>query len=361
MESSQFFGISSVAYILAMVAYIAYLVFKNSTIGIIATTITSIGFFSQTIAFFLRWKEFHDLSQMGWIRSIPLTNLYESLIFFVWCLILGYLIIEWRYKNRSFGAFITPIAGMALAFIDISGMTKDIQPLVPALQSNWLLVHVIMSFIAYSAFAISFATAIMYLAVTTDNRKSGAYIFWTLTLGIFFSILIAMGIDFLTFKVAAKTPEALIKSYLFKATFRSESGAIVIISYLASASLLLILWRYGTILKRIIESFGISPGILDDLTYKSIAVGFPIFTLGGLIFGAIWADQAWGKYWSWDPKETWSLILWFVYAFYLHARFLRGWRGNKIAIVAVIGFICTIFTYLGVNLLLSGLHAYGSQ
>lgn len=359
MDSSQFFGISSIAYILAMVAYIAYLVFRNSTVGIIATTITVVGFVSQTIAFFIRGKEFYDIGQMGIMRAIPLTNLYESLIFFVWCLILGYLIIEWKYKNRSFGAFITPIAGMALAFIDISGMDKNIHPLIPALQSNWLLAHVTLSFIAYATFAISFATAIMYLAVTTDNKKSGAYIFWTITLGIFISILIAMGIDFLTFKVAARTPEAFIKSYLFKATFRSASGLIVLFSYAASAVFVYLVWRYGYSLKKLIESFSISPDLLDDLTYKNIAIGFPIFTLGGLIFGAIWADQAWGKYWSWDPKETWSLITWFVYAFYLHARFLRGWRGHKIAIVAVIGFVSTVFTYLGVNLLLSGLHSYG--
>lgn len=361
MDSSQFFGISSIAYILAMVAYIAYLVLKNSTIGIIATTITSVGFISQTIAFFMRGKEFYDIGQMGIMRAIPLTNLYESLIFFVWCLILGYLIIEWKYKNRSFGAFITPIAGMALAFIDISGMDKNIHPLIPALQSNWLLAHVTLSFIAYATFAISFATAIMYLAVTTDNKKSGAYIFWTITLGIFFSILIAMGIDFLTFKIAAKTPEAFIKSYLFKATFRSSSGAVILFSYAIAIAFVFLVWRYGHVIKKLIESFSISHDLLDDLTYKSIAIGFPVFTLGGLIFGAIWADQAWGRYWSWDPKETWSLITWFVYAFYLHARFLRGWRGHKIAIVAVIGFISTIFTYLGVNLLLSGLHSYGGM
>lgn len=359
MDSSQFFGISTVAYILAMIVYIAYLAFKNSTIGIIATTITSIGFASHTAAFFMRWKEFYDISQMGIIRSIPLTNLYESLIFFVWCLILGYLIIEWKYKNRSFGAFITPIAGMALAFIDISGMEKGIQPLVPALQSNWLLVHVVLSFIAYATFAIAFATAIMYLAVTTDNKKSGAYIFWTVTLGIFMSILIAMGIDFLAFKIAVSSPDAFIKSYLFKATFRNDSGLIIFLSYIAAAVFVFVVWKYGHNLKRVIESFSISKDILDDLTYKNIAIGFPIFTLGGLIIGAIWADQAWGRYWSWDPKETWSLILWFVYAFYLHARLLRGWRGKKIAIVSVIGFITTLFTYLGVNLLLSGLHAYG--
>ncbi len=361
MDSSQLYGIASIAYILAMVAYISYLVFKNSTLGVIATTITAVGFVSHTLAFFLRWKEFYDIGQMGILRATPLTNLYESLIFFVWCLILGYLIIEWKYKNRSFGAFVTPIAGMALAFIDISGMSKGIQPLVPALQSNWLLAHVTMSFLSYAAFAISFATALMYLIVTTDDKKSGAYIFWTVALGTFMSVLIAMGLDFLTFKIAVKTPEAFIQSYLFKASYRSSSGAVVLISYIASAVFIFLIWKYGFILKKMITSFSISADMLDDLTYKNIAIGFPIFTLGGLIFGAIWADQAWGKYWSWDPKETWSLITWFVYAFYLHARFLRGWRGSKIAMVAVIGFVCTVFTYLGVNLLLSGLHSYGGQ
>jgi cytochrome c-type biogenesis protein CcsB len=361
MDSSQFFGISSIAYILAMVAYIAYLAFKKTGIGIVATTTTAIGFLSHTIAFFMRWKEFNDIGQMGLLRSIPLTNLYESLIFFVWCLILGYLVIEWKYKNRSFGAFITPIAGMAMAFIDISGMTKDIHPLIPALQSNWLLAHVTMSFIAYAAFAISFATAIMYLALTEDDRKNWAYIFWTVTFGMFLAILIAMGIDFLTFKIMAKSPEAFIRNYLFKSTFRSSSGVIVLLSYTALAVFVFSVWRYGYILKKLISSFSITQDMLDDLTYKNIAIGFPVFTLGGLIFGAIWADQAWGRYWSWDPKETWSLITWLVYAFYLHARHLRGWRGKRIAAVAVIGFVSTIFTYLGVNLLLSGLHSYGGM
>ncbi len=361
MDSSQFFGIASISYILAMVFYIAYLVLKNSTVGIVATTITCVGFLSHTAAFFMRWKEFYDIGQMGVLRAIPLTNLYESLIFFVWCLILGYLIIEWRYKNRSFGAFITPIAGMALAFIDISGMSKDIHPLIPALQSNWLLAHVTLSFLSYATFALSFGTALMYLAVSTDDRKSGAYLFWTVTLGIFISVLLAMGFDFFVFKITVKSPEAFIKSYLFSATFRNSSGLVAGVSYVASLVIIFIVWRYGYKLGKLIASFSISKEVLDDLTYKNIAIGFPIFTIGGLIFGAIWADQAWGKYWTWDPKETWSLITWFVYAFYLHARFLRGWRGRKIAILAVIGFISTIFTYLGVNLLLSGLHSYGGM
>ncbi len=360
MDSSFFFGLSTMAYILAMIIYIIYLAFKKTQIGITATTVTIIGFISQTLAIILRWKEFTDLSGMGFLRSAPLTNLYESLIFFVWCLILGYLIIEFKFKNRSFGAFVTPVAGLALAFIDISGMSKEIQPLVPALQSNWLLAHVMMSFIAYASFALSFSTGLMYLIVTTEERNEVSYIFWTIILGLFIVVLAAMGIDFLTFKVVVK-PEEFIKSYMFKSSFLNPSVFIKILSWISMVIILFIIWRYGTILKKVIEKFNITPEILDEITYKSIAIGFPIFTLGGLIFGAIWADQAWGVYWSWDPKETWSLITWFVYAFYLHGRMISGWRGRKVAIVAVIGFMAVIFTYLGVNLLLSGLHSYGSD
>jgi cytochrome c-type biogenesis protein CcsB len=358
MNSSVYFGLSTVAYILAMIAYIVYLAFRKNQIGVIATTITVAGFVSQTLAIGLRWKEFYDFGQMGFLRAAPLTNLYESLIFFVWCLILVYLVIEFKYKNRSFGAFITPIAGLALAFIEMSGMSKGIQPLVPALQSNWLLAHVLMSFIAYAMFAVSFSTGLMYLIVRTEKRNESAYIFWTVMLSVFIIVLAAMGLDFLKFKVSGH--EELIKSYLFKASFRSSSSAVALFSWVLSIAFAGFIWRFGSSLKSMITGFNISLDMLDEITYKSIAIGFPVFTIGGLIFGAIWADQAWGKYWTWDPKETWSLITWFFYAFYLHSRLMRGWRGKKVAIVAVLGFLAVIFTYLGVNLLLSGLHSYGS-
>lgn len=360
MESPILFGISTMAYFIAMMIYFIYLAFRKNSVGIFATSITIVGFISQTFAIALRWKEFAELSGMGFLRSAPLTNLYESLTFFVWCLILGYLIIEFKFKNRSFGAFVTPVAGLVLAFIDLTGVTKEIQPLVPALKSNWLLAHVTMSFIAYAAFSISFSTGIMYLILNTEKRNEPAYIFWTLTFGLFTILILSMGIDFFTFKVKVR-PEIFIKSYLFKTSFLHPSFIVNIISWLISFVVVFLVWRYGYILKEILIKFGLSAEMLDEITYKSIAVGFPIFTLGGLIFGAIWADQAWGVYWSWDPKETWSLITWFIYAFYIHSRFVRGWKGKKAAIVAVIGFMAVIFTYLGVNLLLSGLHSYGSQ
>ena len=360
MDSHFFYGISTMAYIVAMMVYIVYLAFKIKQVGVLATTITILGFISQTISIGLRWKEFADISGMGLLQSAPLTNLYESLAFFVWCLILGYLIIEFRFKNRSFGAFITPIAGLVLAFIDLSGLSKEIQPLVPALKSNWLLAHVTMSFIAYAAFALSFGTGLMYLIRTSEKRTEITYLFWTITFSVFVILTVTMGIDFLTFKVRVK-PEEFIRSYLFKTSFMNPSATVKTISWVASIAVFLVVWRFGYILRKVLEKFNLTPDMLDEITYKSIAVGFPIFTLGGLIFGAIWANQAWGVYWSWDPKETWSLITWFIYAFYLHGRMMRGWKGKKIAVVAVIGFMAVIFTYLGVNLLLSGLHSYGSQ
>ncbi len=362
MTSSIFFGLSELSYMMAMVAYIAYLVIKKKGIGVAASSITIIGFSSQTLAIIQRWIESYSIKIVyevnlfsKLLHSAPFSNLYESLILFTWTMILSYLIIEFRYKNRSFGAFVTPIAGLALLFVNLTGMSKEIQPLVPALQSNWLIAHVILSFIAYGTFAIAFSTAIMYLILTTEKRNEGFYVFWTLSVGLLLIVLIAMVLDFITFRSIFSTS----KSYLFRATFLSQATGVATLSWIAALTILFVLWRFGYRLKRLLSSFSISIDALDDIIYKSIAVGFPIFGLGGLIFGGVWAAQAWGTYWSWDPKETWSLITWLVYAIYLHARFMRGWKGKKVVVLAAIGFFTVIFTYLGVNLLLSGLHAYG--
>lgn len=502
--SSNAFGIATVLYILAMMAYITFLVVKNKTIGYTATLITITGFLSQTIAFLFRWAAFYYKSpDMGLIRAIPLTNLYESLVFFVWSIILIYLIIEFKYKTHGFGAFVTPVAGITLAFIEMYGISDHISPLVPALQSNWLLVHVFMSFMAYAAFAVAFSTSIMYLisdsqrddrrtafwavagtsfvlfALIAQNPQSvplwiagfvlviavdivlnveiaqkllqgsggsklktllwtaglslvtllamflfiqlvklqvvkaqeaaeirgtlsqmqgigGApawsaesikgkvmgtiallfffgvaltkylllkkdfYMFWTISVGAFVSLLGAMGLDFLLYRTGASGRPFTGQSVLFKASFMSSSASVAVVSFIAAFALLYMIWRYGSILRGVIERLKVPSGMLGDITYTSIAFGFPVFTLGGLIFGAIWADQAWGVYWSWDPKETWSLITWFGYAAYLHARYMKGWKGLNVSVLAVISFILVVFTYLGVNLLLSGLHAYGS-
>ncbi len=356
MDNSVFFGIATLGYIFAMIAYITYLVSKNRYVGLVATYLTVTSFAFNTIAFLMRWYEGYIMGLRSFWRP-PISNLYESLVFFVWCLMLGYIIVEFKYKNRAFGAFVTPIAAMILAFIEMTGLSKEIEPLVPALQSNWLLAHVTMSFIAYAMFGLSFATALIYLIQKTEKKTEPAYIFWTFSVGLMIVILLAMAIDYLKFHVIATSSEAM-KKYLFRATFKSNSQTIVALSWFCALTIIGFVWMFGNYLKRIINAFNLSEHMLDDITYRAIAIGFPIFTLGGLIFGAIWADQAWGVYWSWDPKETWSLITWFVYAFYLHARLMRGWRGKKVAVVAVVGFVVVLFTYLGVNLLLSGLHSY---
>ena len=260
--------------------YITYLAFRKPQIGIIATSVTITGFVSQTLAILMRWREFYEIGRMGILRAAPFTNLYESLVFFVWCLILAYLVIEFRYKNKSFGAFVTPVAGLALAFIDLTGMNKEIQPLVPALQSNWLTIHVTTCFFGYASFAVSFGISILYLIRDREGGEPAGVSRW-----------------------------------------------------LPSAP------------------------ILDEINYKSIVIGFPMLTLG-IVTGAAWANYAWGTYWSWDPKETWSLITWFIYAAFLHARLTRDWRGRKTAILSIIGFLAVLFTYFGVNYLLSGLHSY---
>lgn len=367
MTSSIFFDISAGAYIAAMIIYVAYLVVKNRTVGILASSMTIFGFVMQTTAFILRWIHSFDFwvkanPESAFVESIlraaPLRNLYESLIFFVWSLICIHLIVEFKYKNRSLGAFVTPVAALALLFIDVSGTAKEIQPLIPALQSNWLLFHVLLSFLGYAAFGVSFGASIAYIVTITESKKELIYSFSSLIIGIFLIILFAMGIDFLS--LSADERARLIQSHFLKATFRSSSGGVVAISWIASLAFLFVIWNFSLGLKKVLSSLSLTTNMLDDISYKSIAIGFPLFTIGGLIMGAIWANSAWGKYWTWDPKETWSLITWFVYALYLHARFVGGWRGKRVAMLSIIGFVAVIFTYLGVNLVLSGLHAYGS-
>jgi cytochrome c-type biogenesis protein CcsB len=367
MSSSIFFDISAGAYIAAMIIYIAYLVIRSRTVGIIASSMTIFGFVMQSIALTIRWIDsFYFWAsanpESGYIESIlraaPLRNLYESLVFFVWSLICIHLIIEFKYKNRSLGAFVTPLAALALLFIDVSGTAKEIQPLIPALQSNWLLFHVLLSFLGYAAFGVSFGAAAAYIVTVTESKSEKTYIFWSIIIGVFMVVLIAMGIDFINLSTAERAE--FIQNHFLKTTFRSPSGSVAAISWITSIAFIYAIWHFGIGLKKVLSGLSLTSEMLDDITYKSIAIGFPLFTIGGLIMGAIWANSAWGKYWTWDPKETWSLITWFVYALYLHARFVGGWRGKRVAILSIVGFVAVIFTYLGVNLVLSGLHAYGT-
>jgi len=285
MDSGQLFNITTVAYFAAMVLFFAFIATKNKTVAFVATLTSLAGFLIQTAALGLRWYESYQI--LGVDGRAPLTNLYESVVFFAWSILLIYLLMDWKYKQRTIGAFVLPTALFSMLWAQMS-LHAAIDPLVPALQSNWLTYHVITCFLGYAGFAVAFGVSVMYLIKIGKEEK-----------------------------------------------YQGDKPM-------------------GGIL-------GMFPPtkVLDDMNYKAIMLGFPLLTLG-IVTGAAWAYYAWGTYWSWDPKETWSLIVWFLYAAFLHARFTRGWVGRRAAWLSVFGFAATIFCYLGVNLVLSGLHSYGS-
>ena len=278
MNSSSILSITTFVYGLAGFCYIYAWIFKKPSVGKAGTWVAILGLAGNTAGIVLRWVESY---QMG-IGHAPLSNLYESLVFFAGTIILIYLFIERKYQNRVIGAFTTPLAFLAMAYASLSPNISDrIQPLIPALKSNWLIAHVIACFIGYGAFAVACGVSFMYLVKqkSSDNKSS-------------------------------------------------------MMNLLPDVEL------------------------LDDLNHRLVMFGF-LFLSAGIITGAVWAYSAWGRYWGWDPKETWSLITWFVYATLLHARMMRGWRGKRTAILSIGGFAAVLFTYFGVNLL-PGLHSYGS-
>ncbi|MBA2881966.1 cytochrome c-type biogenesis protein CcsB [Desulfosalsimonas propionicica] len=274
-NSETVFTIVTFVYGLAFILYVAAWIFKKSLPGKTATGVLIAAAAGNAAGFVLRWAESH---QMGY-GYVPLSNLYESLVFFALCIAVIYLVVEYRYKVRTIGVFASIVPFLAMAYASLPSVDSQIQPLIPALQSNWLIAHVITCFLGYAAFAIACGISIMYLI-----------------------------------KSASASPDT------------------------------------GTI--------GRFPDAetMDELTHQMIAFGFLLLSVG-IITGAIWADQAWGRYWGWDPKETWSLITWLIYATLLHARFMRGWEGRRIAYLSCLGFVAVLFTYFGVNLL-PGLHSY---
>ena len=231
-----------------------------------------------TTGLFVRWYESYLIGTD--VGHIPISNLYEVFVLFSLITALLYLYYEGRYATRRMGAFVLLVISAAVAFLlwyTFSREAQEIQPLIPALQSYWMKVHVPANFIGYGAFALA---AMIGVA----------------------DLLVRKGI------LASRLP---------------------------------------------------APEVLDDVMYKAIAIGFAFFTIA-TILGALWAAEAWGTYWQWDPKETWAFIVWLNYAAWLHVRLTKGLRGAMLAWWAVIGLVVTAFAFVGVNMFLSGLHSYGS-
>ena len=250
-----------------------------------------------------------------WIKEgyFPLSNLYESLLFLVWCLTSVQLVSEIKTSSKIIGSIITPLNLLLIGFAT-SVLPVEMQkaaPLVPALQSNWLMLHVSMMMVSYA----------------------------TLILGSLLSILFLI----LSFSSSNAT-----KNYM---TVRSDASGALLLDPKLEQNL-----DYDSSKSNIGKEKLLFN--LDNWSYRTISLGFPSLTLG-IISGAVWANEAWGSYWSWDPKETWALITWLVFASYLHSRITKKWEGVKTALVGTLGFFVIWICYLGVNFLGRGLHSYG--
>lgn len=291
-----------------------------------------------------------------WIEAgyFPLSNLYESLFFLTWGITTVHLIAESSSRSRLVGVVTAPVAMAIAAFatMTLPSQMQTSEPLVPALKSNWLMMHVSVMMLSYSALMVGALLAIAFLVVTrgkniqlqgssvgTGGYRSNGYRLHKA------SELISQ----------PSAPSAENNGF---ARFESSSngngnGNTAVLNLVTTPES-----------QAVASAEPLSPQrlslaeTLDNISYRIIGLGFPLLTIG-IIAGGVWANEAWGSYWSWDPKETWALITWLVFAAYLHARITRGWQGRSPAILASTGFVVVWVCYLGVNLLGKGLHSYG--
>lgn len=273
----------SALYVLATATYFLALFMRSDFTAKVASALTWSATTMGLVGLMVRWRESYLISPD--VGHIPVSNLYEVFILFSIITALLYLYYEGRYHTRALGGFVLLVISAAVAFLlwyTFGREAQHIAPLVPALQSYWMKIHVPANFIGYGSFSVAAMVGFAYLFRHHQEQRPGG-------------------------AVNSRLPDL---------------------------------------------------ELLDDVMYKSIALGFAFFTLA-TILGALWAAEAWGGYWSWDPKETWALIVWLNYAAWLHMRLTKGWRGTPMAWWAVIGLFVTIFAFLGVNMFLSGLHSYG--
>jgi len=260
-----FFWIALFAYLFATLFFALDIAYPKRWSGRVAFFVILIGFASHTIALVIRWiASGHP----------PFTGMYEYASCLSWATVLFYLLLQLRRKAQNLGIFVSPVAFAVIVVASLFPKEMERQ-LVPALQSYWLQIHVTLAVIGEGAFAVAFASSVMYLLKLRGTKSLPS-----------------------------------------------------------------------------LET-------LDDLTYRAIVIGYPLFTLGALFAGAIWAWKAWGRPWGWDPKEVGSLVIWLVYSAYLHARVTAGWKGKRAAILSILGFAAAIFSFIS-NLFVGGLHTYAS-
>ncbi|SFS82157.1 cytochrome c biogenesis protein CcsA [Paenibacillus sp. BC26] len=370
--------------------------------GRIAYGVSILGFASHLTFFITRW--------IGG-GHIPTSNMYEFMTFLAMAIMFAFIVVNAIYRKPLLGLFTLPLTVIIVAYAAV--FPQEVQPLIPALQSIWLKVHVTTAATGEAFFAVGFAAGLMYLLRTVDFKKTSPqarreqrWVEFTLFVIVVIIAFIGSVFSFrgagyeATFKqenvviddkgMESTTTETV--EYSLPPIFKPYNSQDVLVepflgvkkplmetpSWMkgvnAARKLNTITWSIinGAILygllrlvlrKRIGAAIhplmdGIDEDDIDEISYRAIAIGYPIFMLGALIFAMIWAYIAWSRFWGWDPKEVWALITWLYYTAYLHLRLSRGWHGSKSAWLAVIGFVVVMFTLIGVNLVLVGLHSY---
>ncbi|APH04557.1 c-type cytochrome biogenesis protein CcsB [Bacillus weihaiensis] len=355
---------------------------KLSKWTIAAVSVTILGFLTQVAYFITRW-----------IASghAPVSNLFEFTTAFGMMLVLAFIILFFLYKVAVLGLFTLPIVVLIIAYGSM--FPREISPLIPSLQSHWLYIHVTTAALGQAILAISAVAGIIHLVTVVDQTKSTKKTFWleaimyvlVVTLGFIIITSTFKGLDYTAeFNWIDKNDQEAVMMYNLPAIVGPHQGELLtdgklkplfdLPAILSAQKLNTVIWSVivGSVLylvlrlifrKRIsamIQPFtkNVNLDLVDEIGYRSVAIGFPVFTLGALIFAMIWAQIAWTRFWGWDPKEVWALITWLFYAAYLHLRLSKGWHGEKSAWLAVIGFAIIMFNLIFVNLVIAGLHSY---
>jgi cytochrome c-type biogenesis protein CcsB len=358
---------------------------KKGIAGTIGITLTMIGFLAQIVYFITRWIA-------G--GHAPVSNLFEFMTFFGMTMVFAFIIIYFIYRLAVLGLFALPVAIIVIAYASM--FPTDIAPLVPSLQSHWLYIHVTTVSLGNGILAFSFVAGLIYLIRQVDQSAVTKNNVWLEI--VMYSLFLAVGfiVSTTVFNVMDYHAEfeyqeqgnVVATDYHLPAIAGPKDGELITKDVMeplittpawmqgadAGRKFNTVIWSFitGTILygltvlilrKRVAAAIQpllkkAKPDLLDEISYRAVAIGFPVFTLGGLIFAAIWAQIAWDRFWGWDPKEVWALITWFFYAAFLHLRLSRGWHGERSAWLAVGGFAIIMFNLIAVNLILAGLHSY---
>lgn len=388
MSTEKLLSISSnslfIAFILLLIAILPLglaVKSKGKMFGRIGLVLTGMAFVLQLSYFFLRWKA---------VEHAPVSNMYEFMTFFGIMLIGSFLIIHFLYKQIVVGLFVLPVSLIIIGYGSV--FTREVTPLIPSLQSNWLTIHVMTVAFSSAILSISFATGIIYLLRTVDVHKKTVstraleFVMYCLIVTIGF-IGASSVFNFTTEEVSVQFENA--QGKVEKATYtmvplvvnegavkdNGESvGVLEIPNAIDAQKLNTIVWSFivGSVLYSVIRLLTrkkiivllkpltnrVNAPLMDEISYRAVVIGFPLFALGGLLFAMIWAQIAWSRFWGWDPKEVWALITFLYYAAFLHFRLSKGWEGEKTAWLAIIGFGIIVFNQVFVNLVIAGLHSY---